>query len=217
MYTFAGMETSISSYILSSKQEKMLALEKMLKDAETLTTPDIEETEFQNWKLLSESLLNKLYGSDSTRVKDFLKLRFRHKQFDSLPYNPAFAQNELAFKNDLAIAMKVLSQCLEELRIDSLPISAIPQIQSEPVKKELRKISWKGTQKELAELFVELKNKGWISEIEPNLIQEYFKESKTIKQVLKPSKDKDGNANYDGIYTKVYKPKFDSIRRNEKE
>lgn len=210
------METSITSYIISSRHEQILALEKLLNDAERLTNTDIEEPEFQKWKLLSESVLRKLYGSESAVVKEFLKLRFRHKEFERLPYNPAFAQNELAFKNDLNLTKKILSQCLDEVKIDSLPISAISQIQSEPVKKHLHKISWRGTQKELAELFVELKSKGWISSIEPNLIQDYFTESNTIKQVLKPNSDKGVN-HYEGIYTKAYKPKFDSIRRNEKE
>ena len=73
-----------------------------------------------------------------------------------------------------------------------------------------------GTQKELGELFIELSRKGWIDEINSDLIQNYFSDSNTIKQVLKPSKDKNGMANYDGVYTKAYKPKFDLIRLNEK-
>jgi hypothetical protein len=79
---------------------------------------------------------------------------------------------------------------------------------------ELEKIEWQGTQKELAELFVELHKKGWIKEVNSNLIERYFTKSDTVKQILKPSEDKMGTKNYDGIYTKAYKPKFKSILPN---
>jgi hypothetical protein len=62
--------------------------------------------------------------------------------------------------------------------------------------KELEKIKWQGTQKELAELFVELENKGWIKEKSVELIKAYFTKSDTIQQV----------------YTPAYKPSFDQIK-----
>jgi hypothetical protein len=80
--------------------------------------------------------------------------------------------------------------------------------------KEFEKIEWQGTQKELAELFVELKEKGFIPEIPTKLIKQYFTKSNTIEQVLKPNQDpKTKDNTYEGIYTPAYKPRFDGIRQ----
>ncbi|MFY7935987.1 MAG: hypothetical protein ACOVOQ_01315 [Flavobacterium sp.] len=75
------------------------------------------------------------------------------------------------------------------------------------------KIEWQGTQKELAELFLELKRKKWIKEIPINLIKQYFTKSNSIHQVLKPTQDSRTKVEtYEGIYAPEYKPKFDLIR-----
>jgi hypothetical protein len=77
----------------------------------------------------------------------------------------------------------------------------------------LEKIEWQGTQKELAELFVELEKKGWIKEKNAELIKAHFTKSDTIHQVLKPSQDmKSKEKTYDGIYTPAYKASFDQIK-----
>jgi hypothetical protein len=79
----------------------------------------------------------------------------------------------------------------------------------------LPQIEWQGTQKELAELFVELRKKGWITAIPTKLIKQYFTNSYSIEQVLKPNQDpKTKDNTYEGIYTSAYKPYFDSIRQN---
>ena len=76
------------------------------------------------------------------------------------------------------------------------------------------KIEWQATQKELAELFLELKRKGFISEIPTKLIKQYFTKSNTIEQVLKPVQDpKTKDNSYEGIYTSAYRPRFDTIRQ----
>lgn len=79
------------------------------------------------------------------------------------------------------------------------------------------KIEWNGTQKELAELFVELHRKKWIDEIPSKLIKQYFTKSDTIEQVLKPTQDsKTKEKNYEGIFTTAYRPRFDTIRQSSK-
>lgn len=78
---------------------------------------------------------------------------------------------------------------------------------------ELEKIEWLGTQKELAELFLELKRKGWLKDIPIKLIQMYFTESNSIDQVLNPYYDRLSKLpTYEKIFTPKYKPKFDTIR-----
>ena len=75
---------------------------------------------------------------------------------------------------------------------------------------DIERIKWLGTQKELGELFLELKKKGWINSVDCNIIKKCFTKSDTIDQILKPSLS---NSNYEGVYTKKYKPKFDLIRQ----
>ena len=80
----------------------------------------------------------------------------------------------------------------------------------------LEKIEWLGSQKELAELFVELEKKGWIKEKKVGLIKTYFTKSNTIEQTLKPSQDKFDYKNlYSGIYTNSYTPSFGDIKPNK--
>lgn len=80
--------------------------------------------------------------------------------------------------------------------------------------KSFRRHNWKGSQKQLAELFIELKEKGWIDEINVAAIQQCFTNSKTIGQCLKPGFSK-GIANWDGVYTPNYKITFDVLPENQ--
>jgi len=78
--------------------------------------------------------------------------------------------------------------------------------------KEIFQIEWNGTQKELGELFVELKNNGWIDDWDYDTIKACFTKSKTIHQILKPSTDKSTyEEHFEQIYTDNYKPKFYGI------
>jgi hypothetical protein len=81
----------------------------------------------------------------------------------------------------------------------------------------LKKMEWLGTQKELAELFVELYSKGWISELSANSIQRTFTKSETIHQVLKPDQDKQTYKNqYSQIFTPKYVKVFSGIKKNNR-
>lgn len=84
-------------------------------------------------------------------------------------------------------------QYITRLIEDRTPRPVQDQSQSagvqDAVKKSGNKIQWLGTQKELAELFVELKRKGWIENIENETIQDCFTESKSVPQYLKPGTD----------------------------
>ena len=77
-------------------------------------------------------------------------------------------------------------------------------------------MEWKGTQKQLAELFVELQKKGWIEKIESNTIEQSFTNTKSIKQYLKPFVDKSQGykSTYEKLYSKEYSPQFTSIKEN---
>lgn len=82
-------------------------------------------------------------------------------------------------------------------------------------KKTYNKIVWNGSQKQLAELFVILRERGWIGDINATAIQQCFTNSDTIGQVIKPGFAK-GIANYEQIYTPKYVEQFDNIKECQK-
>jgi hypothetical protein len=82
--------------------------------------------------------------------------------------------------------------------------------------RSLNKIQWLGSQKELAELFVELKKKGWIEKFEYDTIQECFTESNSIPQYLKPATDKKTKEDtHEKLYA-GYVPQFYGLKENPK-
>lgn len=78
----------------------------------------------------------------------------------------------------------------------------------------MEKIEWLGTQGQLGELFVELKEKGWISEHNAKTISCAYTNSNTINQILQPGTDTKAGykKTYPKIYTKRYKPVFSEIK-----
>ena len=83
--------------------------------------------------------------------------------------------------------------------------------------KPFDRMQWKGTQKQLAELFIELKKKGWIEDFEYEAIKNCFTKSNTIHQALKPTQDrKTKESTYEGVYSRNYTPLFYGIRENPK-
>ena len=79
---------------------------------------------------------------------------------------------------------------------------------------DFEKIEWLGTQKQLAELLIELKKKGWISEIDHYTIKKTFTNSDTIQQLFKGYYDATADEYvYDQIYTKRYRAKFRDIKK----
>ena len=91
------------------------------------------------------------------------------------------------------------------------------QAKENPPPKPTNKMQWLGTQKELAELFIELEKKGWIEKIEANTLKACFTKSNSIQQVLKPISDpKSYQKTYDQVYTSQYSPSFYGIKENTK-
>lgn len=78
--------------------------------------------------------------------------------------------------------------------------------------KDSDKINWLGTQKNLAELFIELKEKSWIEEIDPDKVKKSFTKSNSIEQLFILSYDRDEKKHvFDKVYTESYRPKFHNI------
>lgn len=131
--------------------------------------------------------------------------------------NRNFDDNFLKFKIYLEqLVRKYKGVFLKEGVIESV-VSWIEQYPQNVIEmsEDFEKIEWLGNQKQLAELFIELHQKGWIGEIPTKLIKQYFTKSDSIHQILKPSQDpKTKEKKYEGTYTKSYKPRFDAIRQN---
>ena len=80
-----------------------------------------------------------------------------------------------------------------------------------------KKIQWLGTQKELAELFIRLRAKGWITDFEPETIKECFTKSDSIHQILKPGEyTEDLGGTFEQVFTPEYVSKFHGVMPNPK-
>lgn len=95
--------------------------------------------------------------------------------------------------------------------------SLLPPSVSKPFEMEkLEKIVWNGTQKELAELFIELKRKDFIDAWNVETLKACFTNSNTIEQVLKPIQDaKTKEDTYEQVYTTKYKAKFYGMKNRK--
>jgi len=83
--------------------------------------------------------------------------------------------------------------------------------------KEFEKIEWLGTQKQLAELFLELEKNKWIEKIDVTALKACFTKSNSIEQVLKPTQDtKTKEKLYEGVYSPKFKRSFDTVKPNKK-
>jgi hypothetical protein len=90
-------------------------------------------------------------------------------------------------------------------------------IEAENSLPERQRIEWKGTQKQLAELFIELEKNGWIEEKNVQVTKDCFTMSNSFQQPLKPNQDAKTKENtYSEIYTPYYKPAFADIKPNIK-
>lgn len=91
--------------------------------------------------------------------------------------------------------------------------NALPVLQNN--QKELVKIQWLGTQRQLAELFIVLKKKGWIERFEYDTIKSCFTDSDSIQQYLKPGKDERGEPTYPEVFKPGFDERFYGIKKNE--
>lgn len=96
----------------------------------------------------------------------------------------------------------------------------IPHFSNNPpatLHKSADKIQWLGTQKELAELFIRLRAKGWIADFEPETIKDCFTNANTVQQYLKPGEyTEDLGGTFEQVFTPEYIPKFHGISSNPK-
>lgn len=76
-------------------------------------------------------------------------------------------------------------------------------------------IEWNGSQKELAELMIELYNKNYLANLNEETITKFirfFAPTKSLRQKLYKCFDKNGEAQWDYLYMDNYKSKFQNIK-----
>lgn len=109
-------------------------------------------------------------------------------------------------------------QYISKLIEDATPSNYTGEVKDMKMKpKATNKIQWLGTQKELAELFIRLKAKGWITDFEPETIKDCFTTANSIQQLLKPGEYTDDlGGTFEQVFTPEYADKFHGIIQNPK-
>lgn len=168
----------------------------------------------EKWYQFQKSITEKLDTLTQDQALTFLNwciqmlnMNFaRHKKKCS---NPAICHTDQGYERRL----QYLSRLIEE----ATPIAIAPAFFSEARPKPMSKIQWLGTQKELAELFIQLKAKGWIVSFEPETLKECFTNANSIQQYLKPGEfTADLGGTFEQVFTPEYSPKFHGIYTNPK-
>lgn len=78
-----------------------------------------------------------------------------------------------------------------------------------------QQMTWNGTQRQLAELFIELQRKGWIEEVERGAIEAAFVSTGELAKLLLPYAE-EGIPQYKKLFTVRYKRMFDRLTRYPK-
>ncbi|GAB3534947.1 hypothetical protein GCM10027443_22960 [Pontibacter brevis] len=149
-------------------------------------------------------------------------------------YEPEFREEQMALEaaNSKAVeeyerqneaAERIGKRVFPELFINGYENSlkeqqehALRHTTRQPIR-ELKRMEWLGSQKELAELLIELERKGWIREKITETVQSCFTGGDSIGQLFKPYKDEDtGEASYAKVFTGKYTPRFKGMRENKK-
>lgn len=183
-----------------------LLVDDYLADDRTISFKKGELQAFQNYILSKEESISKS-----------LKLRFLEWCDRMLKMNLAKHNKKCTNPTDCAInqGYDLRIQYLTRLIEEATPTQ--PQTPPEVSRAAGNKIQWLGTQKELAELFIRLRAKGWIADFEPETIKDCFTNSNTIQQYLKPGEyTEDLGGTFEQVLTPEYSPKFHGVLPNPK-
>ena len=205
------IEKYFDEHILEAKKRIDLAREKI-----EVSRDIIEELDRSRTTIISQKLgqynqfmsgVKKEYARNNTKEND----QIFNEHFSSIP--------DLEKENILhALAQYEAAYNCGVFLYNQMDNYRTPQDTSDQIEPEMDfdKMEWLGTQKQLAELFIELEKKGWIKEKDITLIKFSFTNSNTIDQVLKPTQDRHTKQSlYSGVYTPSYKPSFDAIKQKK--
>jgi len=163
------------------------------------------------------------------RVEDFLDYQFEHSE-DKLKFLKHI--NTGVIINSYRISR---SPARQQILIDWIKEKK-KQLEGQQSKgKHHRKIKWNGTQKNLAELFLELEKKGWIEKIETGYRAKVCESIEAIFDLSETKKSKETNSlksfieimtpffdnvtketSYPKVFTERYKKQFENIKTAKK-
>jgi len=150
---------------------------------------------------------------------EYIELQKDHKQryetgnlTKEYNYKPDF----LSASNDQIIEILALNKSYDDyiakLNDELRKLQAI-KLNNIPERKTISPIKWLGSGKNLAELFIELKEKGWIEKFDYKTIITCFTQTGSINIYLKPGEKNEKNT-YSRLYSPKYKRKFNEIKEN---
>lgn len=176
----------------------------LLDNGETVFTIDKWESWLNRINTQISALPGKLHYPFISWCQGQMKLnRDRHRSI--CKYDPADCSVDRGYEKRI-LYLQGLIDDLQEPE---------PTEQKDEPKKPFAKIQWLGTQRQLAELLIVLKKKGWIEKFEYETIKNCFTESDSIQQYLKPGKDERGEATYPEVFKPGFDERFYGIKKNE--
>ena len=190
----------LPNFILSDRRLKLL----MGRDVHSI----VNNTSVQNdFEILLEQALNNLPESKRlTFLNWFLQGLNNNLEAHKAKCNTPNCQQEKSYEYRISR--------IESLIEMEIPAPAIATTTNAGT--TTKKIQWLGTQKELAELFIYLKAKGWIADFEPETIKQCFTKANTIQQLFKPGTYTDAlGGTFEQVFTLEYESKFHAIFRNQ--
>jgi len=209
LYKCLFYESFFDSIIKNLESEKLDSIILWISDREKISP--IYFAQFQAYFSLD-------YTDETTwkeRFEEFIEVLPTEDKIQNLKYGREYISQSLKFHEITCSKSTCEYQIRATKRLNKINhelTKIVPQKNH-----TINKMQWKGTQKQLAELFIELKKKEWIESYDYETIKACFTNSKTINQVLKPATDTTaGQNNYDQVYTRQYEPKFYGIALNPK-
>jgi hypothetical protein len=177
--------------VMSGKDAEMMkAMSKILESLFTTESSELGEELKEAMKMLDD-----LINDGTDELPAIVNSKNPQEAYITIMISVLYKQKFLEFLNEKYLSLKAEGNTTV--------------FSSEP-------IEWLGTQKQLAELFIELEKKGWINKPGTKQIQAAFTKSNTIDQILKPSQNKVTKLfDYEGVYTTNYNPVFASIKPNK--
>lgn len=179
-----------------------------LGDIRTLTFKD------SDWEKFTLTIKAKIESIPANLKSPFLEWTGRMLYTNSEKHNiKCENQTNCAINQGYDRRLQYIAKLIEDAAPKPTEATILPERDGKPA----NKIQWLGSQKELAELFVELKKKGWIEKFENQMIQDCFTESNSVPHYLKPGTDtKTGEHTFENLYT-GYTPLFYGIKENPKQ
>jgi hypothetical protein len=170
----------------------------------------------EEWKKVTNYIIEKFNTIPTVQQRPFLEWCLKMLQMNAERHKKKCKKIDCGTDQGYDLRLNFIERMIEDATPKAIEPQLINMTADAQTEKPTNKIQWLGSQKELAELFVELQKKGWIEKFENETIQDCFTESKSVPQYLKPGTDtKTGEQTFENLYN-GYVPQFMNMRENPK-